>query len=123
MWDYSRFDGIDTSSAGSEGATPRAEAEAAPPAGGPSLPGDHGAAATHILETASGSAAALINDRSSSFEAGTAPTASEARTRIEAEDRCSDTEDDDPESRPVPTADNPHAMMGPAEMLVEAEWE
>eukprot|EP00969_Alexandrium_andersonii_P082456 3634298-Alexandrium_andersonii.AAC.1 len=35
MWGYGRFDGIDTSSGGSEGATPRAEAVAAPPASRP----------------------------------------------------------------------------------------
>eukprot|EP00969_Alexandrium_andersonii_P142121 6282769-Alexandrium_andersonii.AAC.1 len=100
MWDYSRFDGIDTSSAGSEGAAPRAEAEVTPHAAGPSLPGDHSAATMHVVETAFGSDAALISDLFSSFEAGTAPAASEARTLTEAEDRCSDTEDDDPEGRP-----------------------
>eukprot|EP00969_Alexandrium_andersonii_P040852 1791298-Alexandrium_andersonii.AAC.1 len=58
-----------------------------------------------VVETAYGSDAALINDLFSGFDAApdhpsAAPTPTEAPALTETEDHRSDSEDDDPASRP-----------------------
>eukprot|EP00969_Alexandrium_andersonii_P273073 12070293-Alexandrium_andersonii.AAC.1 len=67
------------------------------------------------METTYGGDAARIHDLFDGTGVEAALSTAEAGADATAAS-CSATEDDEVGDTPIPTADNPHAMMGPAEM-------